>query len=168
MWQVWLAAAVAGSGYFVKHFHDVHAHESSQQTDQKCGQPNISPTDNSSRPKFSSPPPSECSPKNTEPQRSKPSEESIFRFSSAPGTPRRNSRRKLGSGSRGIKGTVEGIQNVGNEAFKKKFGVLKDGDEGFLVDHHKKIGKRFAVCLKKKRRTSKNASAKCESCVPKG
>lgn len=173
MWQALLAAAVAGSGFVVKRICDLNAPESSQRTEQKRDLLIKFPTENSSNTQFSPPPPRDYSSHNTEIQGPTPCEDSIFRFSSASGSPRgnvygaRNLRKKLSCRSLGIREIVEETENVGREKLEKKTGNLKVGGEGALVDQ-RKIGKRFAICLKKKRRTSKYTSAKCESCAPKG
>nr|GMD36673.1 uncharacterized protein LOC109156064 isoform X1 [Ipomoea batatas] len=82
---------------------------------------------------------------------------SIFRFSSSPG-----SSKKSGCGcgsSRNKQGNVEGFKrnNDGRMVKKKKGGVVG-------LDHRcSGSGKKFYVCLKK-RRTSKTAPGKCDSC----
>ncbi|CAI9289585.1 unnamed protein product [Lactuca saligna] len=76
---------------------------------------------------------------------------SIFRFSST-SHGSKNPRKKLGRGG-GIKGAR------GNH--ERKSGVGKKIGDG-LVDDQRKNGKKFTVCLKK-RRIGRNTSAKCDS-----
>ncbi|XP_023744967.1 protein POLAR LOCALIZATION DURING ASYMMETRIC DIVISION AND REDISTRIBUTION [Lactuca sativa] len=76
---------------------------------------------------------------------------SIFRFSST-SHGSKNPRKKLGRGG-GIKGARGNHER--KSGFEKKIG---DG----LVDDQRKNGKKFTVCLKK-RRIGRNASAKCDS-----
>ncbi|CAI9766310.1 unnamed protein product [Fraxinus pennsylvanica] len=72
---------------------------------------------------------------------------SIFRFSSH-GSKFKNSRKKMGGG------------------FKKNGGGKMERKCGSVGQRKNWIGKRFSVCLKK-RRTGKNAPGKCESCASK-
>lgn len=81
---------------------------------------------------------------------------SIFRFSST-SHGSKNPRKKLGRGG-GIKGARGNHER--KSGFEKKIG---DG----LVDDQRKNGKKFTVCLKK-RRIGRNASAKCDSFDVKG
>ncbi|KAM7531761.1 hypothetical protein LguiB_035171 [Lonicera macranthoides] len=141
MWQV-LLAATAAAGFFAKRLRntkDGDAISASEQIHEKCED------------KFSSPP-SDRSNDKTEIQSSRFDDESIFRFSSTPGH-RLGSRKKLGYyGSRG----------TSRVDMDKKRGVVNSGEKFGEDHHHRKSGKRFAVCLKK-RRTSRNSTAYSES-----
>ncbi|XP_027072816.2 uncharacterized protein [Coffea arabica] len=95
---------------------------------------------------------------------------SIFRFSSTPGPScsvmgSTNLRKKLGCGSRRVKENAEGLGRNAKGKEGKKCEVVGCGKQGWVVE--KRSGKRFSVCLKK-RRTSKNITGKCESCASKG
>lgn len=93
---------------------------------------------------------------------------SIFRFASIDHEMEMGSyghpRKKVGSFSKGFKGKIEGFKKKDGKAKKKcGFVVGGGGQDGLVVDQRKKLG---GVCLKK-RRTSKCASGKCESCSSK-
>ncbi|KAL8227080.1 hypothetical protein R6Q57_016912 [Mikania cordata] len=138
MWQVLLAAAIAGSGYFAKNLlykdHTKPTNFSYQKPDLLI-ETSTSPF------------------KNAEADTSKTEEEtsSIFRFSSS-SNGSKNLRKKLGRNG-GIK------SNRVNQ--ERKFGDRKKIDD-VVVDDNKKNVKKFAVCLKK-RRICRNASSKCHS-----
>ncbi|CAL5387959.1 unnamed protein product [Camellia sinensis] len=164
MWQVMLAAAVAGSGFF--------ANASSAQPPPIPMIPTLKLTQNvittttttTTTPldySFQTP---TCNPSRIQSCNDCKSESetqsstavgdgSIFMFSSPVS--------KGGTGSRfGSKksgGNREGFKTSGFEKVERKCG-------GF---DQSKSGKKFAVCLKK-RRTSKNSPGKCESCSSKG
>lgn len=134
MWQIVLAAAVAGSGLLLKGLRDskTHSNSSSKPSDQIIEQPNLCSTEISSN---------QC-------QKS-----SIFRFSSASGSPAKTSkkwRKKSGSFSRGG-------GNVGDE---------KCGDGNVDL---KKSRRRFVVCLNKKNKKTRSTRRYAnENCLPKG
>ncbi|KAI3791734.1 hypothetical protein L2E82_05596 [Cichorium intybus] len=132
MWQVLLAAAVAGgSGYFAKQL--LHKNDDERTN---CSPQNLdSPVENA----------------DAETSILDEDTSSIFRFSST-SYGSKNPRKKLGRGA-GIKGTR------GNH--ERKPGPEKMIGDG-LVDDQRKSGKKFTVCLKK-RRTGRNASTKCDS-----
>ncbi|KVH90451.1 hypothetical protein Ccrd_007491 [Cynara cardunculus var. scolymus] len=134
MWQVLLAAALAGSGYFAKNL----LHKNDKEPTNCFDLPTEIPP---------------SSVENADAEASNFNEEtsSIFRFSSA-SQGSKSYRKKLGHGG-GIKG------KRGNH--EKTFGSVKKMADGF-VDDQRKSGRKFAVCLKK-RRTGRNASAKCDS-----
>ncbi|KAK9072770.1 hypothetical protein SSX86_009205 [Deinandra increscens subsp. villosa] len=139
MWQVWLAAAVAGSGYFAKNLlykdHNKPTNLSSQNLDLPTETP-PSPVENA-----------EADTSIADEERSL-----IFRFSSS-ANGSRISRKKLGRN-----GGIKAGNRVNQE--RKSGSEKKIGD--VLVDDGKKNGKKFAVCLKK-RRTGRNGYAKCHS-----
>ncbi|XP_004246921.2 uncharacterized protein [Solanum lycopersicum] len=95
------------------------------------------------------------------------SDGSIFRFSSACDSEMgfRNLRKKNVEGSRKTKGNV--MEWKGKSG--GKCGNVRSGEkELFRLDERKRgNGKRFYVCLKK-RRTNKVPSGKCDSCASKG
>uniref|UniRef100_A0A5B7C2V3 Uncharacterized protein n=1 Tax=Davidia involucrata TaxID=16924 RepID=A0A5B7C2V3_DAVIN len=164
MWQVLLAAALAGSGFCAKRLFNINAETTtvSEQTEQKCDQSKEQQhfDDDSSQHQVSI---FRSDDHNCEVQSSTFGDESIFRFSSSGSRGRtrsrfgsKNARKKLGS-FRGIRGNVEGFREIEVGKVEKEFGFVED---------HRKSGKRFAVCLKK-RRTNKNATGKCESCFSK-
>ncbi|KAL4591977.1 hypothetical protein LXL04_004954 [Taraxacum kok-saghyz] len=126
MWQVLLAAAIAGSGYYAKQL----LNKSDDKTINYSPENVDSPIENA----------------DADTSILDEDTSSIFRFSST-SYGSKNPRRKLGRGG-GIKGTRKTV-------FEKKIG------EG-LVDDQRKSGKKFTVCLKK-RRIGRNASAKCDS-----
>lgn len=99
------------------------------------------------------------------------SDGSIFRFSSASGSEVgfRNMKKKNVEGSRKIKGNVmEWKGNSGGKLGKKSGNVRSGEKELFRLDQRKRgNGKRFYVCLKK-RKTNKVPSGKCDSCASKG
>ncbi|KAA8518788.1 hypothetical protein F0562_016438 [Nyssa sinensis] len=162
MWQVLLAAAVAGSGFYAKRLLNINAEpiHVSEQTEQKCEQSEEQQhSDNDSS--QHQVPISPCDDHNCD--------SSVFRFSSSGsrgGTGSRfgskNARKQLGS-SRGIRGNVEGFREIEVGKVEKQCGFVEG--EGLVMDQ-RKSGKRFAVCLKK-RRTNKNATGMCESCFSK-
>lgn len=165
MWQVVLAAAVAGTGILAKRLiNKSNADEPISDPDQN--DPEIS---------------SEC----LQPQDSiflgnvgvqedicgeqseTPNDASIFRFSSTcrRETSSKNARKKTGVISR----KTEVLKKNSNEKAEKKCGVFGCEKRGWVVDQRGGgAGKRgVSVCLKK-RRTSKIASGKCPSCTSKG
>ncbi|KAK4730990.1 hypothetical protein R3W88_023978 [Solanum pinnatisectum] len=99
------------------------------------------------------------------------SDGSIFRFSSASGSEMgfRNLRKKNVEGSRKTKGNVMEWKGNSGRKLGKKCGNVRSGEkELFRLDQRKRgNGKRFYVCLKK-RRTNKVPSGKCDSCASKG
>ncbi|MCD7462811.1 hypothetical protein HAX54_049394 [Datura stramonium] len=99
------------------------------------------------------------------------SDGSIFRFSSASGSEMgsRNLRKKNGEGSRKTKGNVMECKRNSGGKLGGKCGNVRGGEkELFRLDKRKSMnGKRFYVCLKK-RRTNKVPSGKCDSCASKG
>ncbi|KAL3327821.1 hypothetical protein AABB24_035473 [Solanum stoloniferum] len=99
------------------------------------------------------------------------SDGSIFRFSSASGSEMgfRNLRKKNVEGSRKTKGNVMELNGNSGRKLGKKCGNVRSGEkELFRLDQRKRgNGKRFYVCLKK-RRTNKVPSGKCDSCASKG
>ncbi|PWA43395.1 hypothetical protein CTI12_AA535960 [Artemisia annua] len=122
MWQVLLAAALAGSGYVAKNILYKNENKPTSDSPKKV--------DLANKDSFLD---QETS--------------SVFRFSSTCDESK-NNRKKLGRG--GVKGN--GARKNGSE---KKIG-------GELVGNQGKNGKKFVVSLKK-RRTGKNAFAKCDS-----
>ncbi|KAK6779597.1 hypothetical protein RDI58_021781 [Solanum bulbocastanum] len=99
------------------------------------------------------------------------SDGSIFRFSSASGSEMgfRNLRKKNVEGSRKTKGNVMEWKGNSGRKLGKKCGNVRSGEkELFRLDQRKRRnGKRFYVCLKK-RRTNKVPLGKCDSCASKG
>lgn len=141
MWHALLAAAVAGSGFLAKRLLTSVA-------DPDLDQPKKQPPHFaiSSEPQPSTPPTvySFDGNRKSEPESQSLSprgggDGSICRFSSSAG---------IGSGGKG--GNRKGLKNGGG------FGKAE-----------RKYGKKFVVCVKK-RRTSKNALGKCDSCSSKG
>ncbi|PWA84598.1 hypothetical protein CTI12_AA005450 [Artemisia annua] len=122
MWQVLLAAAIAGSGYAAKNILCKNENKPTSDSPKKV--------DLANKDSFLD---QETS--------------SVFRFSSTCNESK-NNRKKLGRG--GVKGN--GARKNGSE---KKIGGELVGDKG-------KNGKKFVVSLKK-RRTGRNAFAKCDS-----
>ncbi|GMP50494.1 hypothetical protein CsSME_00017090 [Camellia sinensis var. sinensis] len=163
MWQVMLAAAVAGSGFFAKRFLNTTTTNSDDpniEADTKCDQSKELQqhlTTPPSKPQlaihlaFQSC--NDCKSESETQSSTAVGDGSIFMFSSPVS--------KGGTGSRfGSKksgGNREGFKISGFEKVERKCG-------GF---DQSKSGKKFAVCLKK-RRTSKNSPGKCESCSSKG
>lgn len=180
MWQVLLAAAVAGSGILAKRLIiDPNAAEpisDSRQIDQKCEV--INDPERFNKKSLLLPQDSIFSSHdghqddyNEEAQSEILGDGSIFRFSSTSGlsasdTGSKNLRKKTGGGSRGLKGNVEGLKRNAKVKEGKKCGVVGCGKQGWVVDQ-KRSAKRFSFCLKK-RRISKNITGKCESCASKG
>ncbi|XP_028079489.1 uncharacterized protein LOC114281247 isoform X1 [Camellia sinensis] len=162
MWQVMLAAAVAGSGFFAKRFLNTTTTNSDDpniEADTKCDQSKELQqhlTTPPSKPQlaihlaFQSC--NDCKSESETQSSTAVGDGSIFMFSSPVS--------KGGTGSRfGSKksgGNREGFKISGFEKVERKCG-------GF---DQSKSGKKFAVCLKK-RRTSKNSPGKCESCSSK-
>lgn len=154
MWQVLLAAAVAGSGILAKKLIiNPNASEpvsSSKQDDQQCGVPedreNFNQDDN-------------------EAENEIPGDGSIFKFSSTSGSKMgpKSCRKKMAAG---MKGSMEGLKRNSQGKVGKKCGAMGCGKQGWVVDQ-RSSGKRLSFCLKK-RRTSKNVSGKCQSCASKG
>ncbi|XP_016499867.1 uncharacterized protein LOC107818375 isoform X1 [Nicotiana tabacum] len=101
------------------------------------------------------------------------SDGSIFRFSSASGSElgSRNLRKKNVEGSRKSNGNAMECKRNNGGKLGKKCGNVRGGEkELFRLDKRKSgngNGKRFYVCLKK-RRTNKVPSGKCDSCASKG
>ncbi|XP_016495142.1 uncharacterized protein LOC107814275 isoform X1 [Nicotiana tabacum] len=101
------------------------------------------------------------------------SDDSIFRFSSASGSEMgcRNLRKKNVECSRKSKGNAMECKRNNGGKLRKKCGNVRGGEkELFRLDKRKSgngNGKRFYVCLKK-RRTNKVPSGKCDSCASKG
>lgn len=101
------------------------------------------------------------------------SDGSIFTFSTASGSEMgsRNLRKKNGGGSRKTKGNGMEWKGKSGGEFGKKCRNVRGGGEKevlFRLDQRKRgNGKRFYVCLKK-RRTNKVPSGKCDSCASKG
>ncbi|KAF8403051.1 hypothetical protein HHK36_011145 [Tetracentron sinense] len=184
MWPVLFAVAVAGSGFFARRLFSSNDDSNSRlvsQRTEKCEQEEEheeSANPVSHRVLISPLCLSDLGPSgvsefgdswNCERLSSGVEEEEIFRFSSlgyGDGTGLRlgskSSRKKGGFGSRKFRGNVDG--------FKRRVGVLKFGkNSGFadgvdvVVEENRKKGRKFSVCLKK-RRTGKNAIAKCGSC----
>ncbi|KAG9155450.1 hypothetical protein Leryth_009892 [Lithospermum erythrorhizon] len=101
---------------------------------------------------------------------------SFFRFSSIDHETEMggfsNNNKRFGSCSKGVKGKIGVFKKKGSEKVKKKCGFVVGGggggQDGVVVDQRKSgIGRKLgSVCLKK-RRTSKCASGKCESCSSK-
>ncbi|XP_059667669.1 uncharacterized protein LOC132313064 isoform X2 [Cornus florida] len=167
MWQVLLAAAVAGSGFFAKRVLTLSAEPpitESEQTQQKCDQS----TETQHSDEFSlsqvSIPFSEDHSNETQSSVSGESS-SIFRFSSPGKNGSRFGSKNLGKKSRGIRGNVKGFKGIDVGNVEKECGFV-DGGDGVVMDQTKSV-KRFPICLKK-RRTSKNAIGKYESCSSKG
>nr|XP_043613967.1 protein POLAR LOCALIZATION DURING ASYMMETRIC DIVISION AND REDISTRIBUTION isoform X2 [Erigeron canadensis] len=127
MWQVLLAAAVAGSGYFAKNLLYTKDYKPTNHLPQNVDL--LTEIENDDE-------------KNSVLDQERPS---IFRFSSA-SNESKNFRKKVGAS----KGKNE-----------RKVGPVKKIDERLVADQRKN-GKKFVVCLKK-RRASRNASAKCGS-----
>nr|GME17091.1 uncharacterized protein LOC109156064 isoform X1 [Ipomoea batatas] len=150
MWQVALGAAfAAGSGFLAKRLINPPSTQNDQESDQPKHQNALSSSnfvDQDSN--FSG---------EVGAKEESLGDQSIFRFSSSPG-----SSKKSGCGcgsSRNKQGNVEGFKrnNDGRMVKKKKGGVVG-------LDHRcSGSGKKFYVCLKK-RRTSKTAPGKCDSC----
>ncbi|CAL5334822.1 unnamed protein product [Camellia sinensis] len=164
MWQVMLAAAVAGSGFFAKRFLSTTTTNSDDpniEADTKCDQSKELQqqhlTTPPSKPQLAIPLTfqscNDCKSESETQSSTAVGDGSIFMFSSPVS--------KEGTGSRfGSKksgGKREGFKTSGFEKVERKCG-------GF---DQSKSGKKFAVCLKK-RRTSKNSHGKCESCSSKG
>ncbi|KAJ9554883.1 hypothetical protein OSB04_009497 [Centaurea solstitialis] len=155
MWQVLLAAALAGSGYFAKHLllhkNDINCSpKSSDLHTEITPQASVVNADEEERETPN------CN--NDEEEKS-----SIFRFSSAShdgskSNHEKNNRKKLGHGGGGGGGGGGGIKgNRGNQVKKIGDGLVVDDDH-----QRKNNGRKSGVCLKK-RRTGRNASAKCDS-----
>ncbi|KAK2977582.1 hypothetical protein RJ640_007218 [Escallonia rubra] len=161
MWQALLAAAVAGSGFLATQLLNNNGDKPitiSNKTNQECDQPE-DPQEASSLFQGLSPLCKEynC---NIGTERSRFGDESIFRFSSASGF-------QEGGGSRsGLKGLRKKSSSGAKAKVEKKSGLKgKDCGENLVVDQ-RKSGKRFAVCLKR-RRIGRIACAKCDSCASK-
>ncbi|CAL5334786.1 unnamed protein product [Camellia sinensis] len=165
MWQVMLAAAVAGSGFFAKRFLSTtttNSDDPNTEADTKCDQSKELQQQQQhlttpSKPQLAIPLAfqscNDCKSESETQSSTAVGDGSIFMFSSPVS--------KGGTGSRfGSKksgGNREGFKTSGFEKVERKCG-------GF---DQSKSGKKFAVCLKK-RRTSKNSPGKCESCSSKG
>ncbi|KAH7867204.1 hypothetical protein Vadar_030401 [Vaccinium darrowii] len=138
MWQLLVAAAVAGSGFFANRFLNPYSSES----ESNCSH-------NEDQQIFTTP-------SKTKPQPSTTlvdSDGSVFRFSS-PGSRTGSGSKKLGKKKLGKGGNAEGVKSVGSEKkSERKCGGL---------DCNGRSVRKFAVCVKK-RRTSKCATDKCES-----
>nr|GLL34608.1 uncharacterized protein LOC109156064 isoform X1 [Ipomoea trifida] len=152
MWQVALGAAfAAGSGFLAKRLINPPSTQNDQESSDQPKHQNALSSSNfvDQDSNFSG----EVEAK----EESLGDQSSIFRFSSSPG-----SSKKSGCGcgsSRNKQGNVEGFKrnNDGRMLKKKKGGVVG-------LDHRcSGSGKKFYVCLKK-RRTSKTAPGKCDSC----
>ncbi|PSR98185.1 Kinesin-like protein [Actinidia chinensis var. chinensis] len=192
MWQFLLAAAVAGSGLFAKHVLNTNA-DPSTESETKCDhsrekQPSFATSTvescdgDGSVFRFSSSGNRVGSRSRNALRKSRNSgsieglktivgdsvescecnddEGSVFRFSS--------SGSRVGSGPRlfqskrvikksGNRGNVEGLKKLGFGKVEKKCGCL-DGSKSV---------RKFGICVKK-RRTSRNAPGRCESCCSKG
>lgn len=161
MWQVLLAAAVAGSGILAKRL------IKNSNADEPISDPNQNDPDISSE---SLQPRDSIFLGNDGVQENICQEEqndaSIFRFSS---TCRKemggkNARKKTGVSSR----KTEFLKKNSNVKAEKKCGVFGCEKRGWVVDQRASgVGMRVSVCLKK-RRTSKIASGQCPSCTSKG
>lgn len=144
MWQVLLAAAAAGSGFFASRFlNHPYPPESESKPDPSEDQQNFT-TPLKKQSQASSTALVDC-------------DGTVFRFSS-PGS-------RSGSGSKNLRrkktgkgGNAEGAKSAGSE--KKS-----DGKCGGL--NCSGSARKFAVCVKK-RRTSRSAPGKCVSCSSKG
>lgn len=155
MWQVLLAAAVAGSGILakrlIKHSNADEPISDPNQNDPVISSESLQPQDSIFLSNI-------CE--------EEQNDATIFRFSS---TYRKemggkNARKKTGVGSR----KTEFLKRNSNEKAEKKCGVFGCEKRGWVVDQRGNgVGKRVSVCLKK-RRTSKIASGKCPSCTSKG
>ncbi|KAL3531911.1 hypothetical protein ACH5RR_005432 [Cinchona calisaya] len=174
MWQVLLAAAVAGSGILAKKLiinsNAAEPSSDSKQNEQTCDafdypesfnkslltQDSIFSSTNGFQGDYSGAPSEMLG------------DGSIFRFSSPSGSKMgsKNLRKKMGGGYRGLKGNVEGLKIKGKGKEGKKCGGVGCGKQGWVVDQ-RRGGKKFYFCLKK-RRISKNVTGKCESCASKG
>lgn len=139
MWQVLVAAAVAGStGLVAKR---VLSSASDQTPDQEAAEPSTP------RATISAPNAFEC-------ESSYGRSEDIFRFSSSKSSNARSkgSRKKLETPS-SRKSAVKGAE--------------VEGSRGNHQTAHCKSGRKFHICLKR-RKTGKNVAPKCGSCSSKG
>ncbi|XP_042482026.1 uncharacterized protein LOC122062448 [Macadamia integrifolia] len=178
MWQFLLAAAVAGSSFFAQRFcwnGDPEPTVKSEQQDNDVveAEEELVPVDHE---KSQVPPPLFGSPSlissglcqfseslNCEVRSSRTGEESIFRFSSLGGEG------GIGSscGSKGsVKAAAEFPACKRNDGVKRRLGSKKyekssTGRRVGVVEEPRKKGRRYFLCLKR-RRTSKNAIARCE------
>lgn len=165
MWQVLLAAAVAGSGILAKRL--IFNSDGTQpvsvsiQNDQKCLNESLRPQDsvfwgNDDGVQEST--------------LKEQSDESIFRFSSTSGAEKSSNNKNVRKKIRGVssRGKMEGLKENSKGNAVKKCGVSGCEKRGWVVDQRGGgNGKKVSVCLKK-RRTSKIASGKCQSCTSKG
>lgn len=162
MWQVALGAAfAAGSGFLAKRLINPNAplptSQNGPESDQPHGQNSLSSSSFADQDSNFS---SEVGAKEGS---LGVGDQSIFRFSSSPGAERGSSnlRKKSGCGCRRNKqGSVEGFRRNKDGRMVKKCGLKNGGVVGL---DHRCSGKKFYVCLKK-RRTSKTAPGKCDSC----
>ncbi|XP_019159407.1 PREDICTED: uncharacterized protein LOC109156064 isoform X2 [Ipomoea nil] len=159
MWQVALGAAfAAGSGFLAKRLINPNAPLPSTQNDQESDQPkDQNGLSSSSFVDQDSNFTGEVGAKEES-----LGDQSIFRFSSSPGSERGPSKNSGCGSCRNKQGNVEGFKRDKDGRMVKKCGFKKGGMGG--LDHRcSGSGKKFYVCLKK-RRTSKTAPGKCESC----
>ncbi|KAI5665323.1 hypothetical protein M9H77_24646 [Catharanthus roseus] len=164
MWQVLLAAAVAGSGILAKRL--IFNSDGTQpvsvsiQNDQKCLNESLQSQDsvfwgNDDGVQEST--------------LKEQSDGSIFRFSSTSGAEKSSNNKNVRKKIRGVssRGKMEGLKENSKGNAAKKCGVSGCEKRGWVVDQRGGgNGKKVSVCLKK-RRTSKIASGKCQSCTSK-